>query len=67
MVNSRLKILDISVESMECPNEDPYKKEEETFSVYGGRDNQITTCTKLLNIKHKFYGFSVDLIETINK
>ena len=28
--------------------------------------NQITTRTKLLNTKYEFYGFSGDLIETIN-
>ena len=31
-----------------------------------GRDNQITTGAKLLDIKYEFYGFSGDLIETIN-
>ena len=29
-------------------------------------EDQITTCAKLLNIKYKFYGFSGELIESIN-
>ena len=29
-------------------------------------DDQIATHAKLLNIKYKFYGFSGDLIQTIN-
>ena len=37
-----------------------------TLSVYQGRDNQIATHAKSLNIKYKFYGFSGDLVETIN-
>ena len=36
------------------------------FLYIGGRDDLIATNTILLNIKHKFYGFSGDLIETIN-
>ena len=31
-----------------------------------GRDDQIATSTRLLSIKYEFYGFSGDLIETIN-
>ena len=37
-----------------------------TLSVHLGRDNQIPTCARLLNIKYEFYGFS-DLVETINQ
>ena len=36
------------------------------FLYIGGRDDLIATNAILLNIKHKFYGFSGDLIETIN-
>ena len=31
-----------------------------------GRANQLTTSAKLLDITHDSYGFSADLIETIN-
>ena len=31
-----------------------------------GRDDQITTSAKFLDIKHKSYGFSADIIEAIN-
>ena len=30
------------------------------------RDNQCNTSTKLLDITHKSYGFSANLMETIN-
>ena len=33
------------------------------FLYVSGRDDQIITSTKLLNIKYKFYGFSGDLTE----
>ena len=36
------------------------------FLYIAGRDDLIATNAILLNIKHKFYGFSGDLIETIN-
>ena len=42
------------------------KKKKITLLYIGDRDDLITTCTKLLNIKYKFYGFSGDLTETIN-
>ena len=32
----------------------------------GGKDDQIATSAKLLDIKYNFYGFSGDLIETVN-
>ena len=38
----------------------------DAFCTSLGRDAQITTCTKLLDIKYEFYGFSGDLMETIN-
>ena len=69
MVNFRLKIVnDISVESMEYLNKKKEKKKYNNFCISGkGQPNQITTCTKLLNIKYAFYVFSGDLItETIN-
>ena len=45
---------------MECLNEDAYL-------YITGRDDQIATSTRLLNIKYEFYGFviSADFIETI--
>ena len=43
------------------------QKKNMILSVHQGyRDDQIATCAKLLNIKYKFYGFSGNLIETIN-
>ena len=38
------------------------------LSVYSylGRDTYIITYAKLLKTKYQFYGFSGDLIETIN-
>ena len=43
------------------------KKKIGHFLYIGDRDNQIATQAKLLNIKYEFYGFSGDLIETINQ
>ena len=59
---------------MGCLNEDAQKKKKKKekrkkkrhFLYIRGRDEQIATRAKLLNIKYKFYGFSGDLIETIN-
>ena len=44
------------------------EKEEEcdAFCASPGRENQITTSAKLLDIKHKSYGFNGDLTEAIN-
>ena len=55
------------MESMECLNEDAKKKKNMRHFLYiTGRDDQIATSTRLLSIKYEFYGFSGDLIETIN-
>ena len=37
-----------------------------TLSEHQGRDDQIATHTKLLNIKYELYGFSGELMETIS-
>ena len=70
MVNSMMKILkgiaSISVEWMECLNVDAKKKEKDISCITGSRDNQIATSAKLVDITHECYGFSGDLIETIN-
>ena len=42
------------------------RKKYETFCTCAGRDDKITTSAKLLDITYKSYGFSADLIETIN-
>ena len=49
---------------MECLNKDTKKIGH--FLYIGDRDNQISTGAKLIDIKYNFYGFSGDLIETIN-
>ena len=36
----------------------------DTFCNIEGKDNQIATSAKLLDIIHKSYGFGSDLIET---
>ena len=55
------------MESMEYLNEDAQKKEEKAMLLYTlGSDDQITTSAKLLDIMYESYGFSRDLIETIN-
>ena len=53
------------MESMECLNEDAKKKKGQILYI-AGRDDQITTSAKLLDITHGFYGFNADLIEVIN-
>ena len=54
------------MECMECLKVDVQKKN--TDPVYlGGRDEQITTSAKLLDITHNSYGFSGVLIENINE
>ena len=55
----------IAVECMECLNDD-VKKEKGQILDIAGRDDQIAISAKLLDITHRSYGFSVDLIETIN-
>ena len=45
---------------MECLNEDAKKKKEKEQILYiTGRDDQIATSAKLLDIMHKSYRFSV--------
>ena len=58
----------ISVECIECLNEDAKKKEKKdrSYMYIMGRDDQITTIAKLLDITHESYGFNADLIEAIN-
>ena len=50
---------------MECLNKDVKKKKGQILYIRG-RDNEIITIAKLLDIAHESYGFSGDLIETIN-
>ena len=38
----------------------------DAFCTSPGRDEQITINVKLLDVIHESYGFSGDLIETIN-
>ena len=49
-----------------CLNEDAKKKKKGQILYNTGRDDQITTSVKLLDIMHKSYGFNADLIEAIN-
>ena len=59
-VDYRLKILKgISVQSMECLNEDAKKKKNISCTL-GGRDDQIATSAKLL------YRFSGDLSKPLS-
>ena len=67
MVNYMLKIpKGVPVESVECLHEDERKKKNGQILYIMGRDNQMAINVKLLVIMHKSYGFSADLIETIN-
>ena len=36
------------------------KKENDTFCTFPGREDQIATSAKLLDINHESYGFSVN-------
>ena len=63
------------MESMECLNDRGCVEEERimTLSVATSRVEtiksllaELATSTRLLNIMYRFYGFSGDLIETIN-
>ena len=55
------------MEYMECLNKDVQKKKKkEQILCIAGRDDQITTSAKLLDIMHESYGFNSDLIEAIN-
>ena len=49
---------------MEYLNKDVWK-EKRTESVHHGRDDQIATSAKLVDITHESYNFSADLIKTI--
>ena len=52
---------------MECLNEDAKKKKNKGQILYiTGRDDQIPTSAKLLDIMYKSYEFIADLIEAIN-
>ena len=42
------------------------KKKYDAFNASPDRDDQIVTSAKLLDIMHESYGFSGDLIVTIN-
>ena len=46
---------------MECLNEDAKKKKGQVLYIMG-KDDQIVTSAKLLDIMHESYGFSADLI-----
>ena len=56
------------MEFMECLNKDAQwkKGKNNTFCTSLGGDDQIATSVKLLDITYESYGFSADLIETIN-
>ena len=56
------------MESMGCLNKDAQKKKRknDAFCASPGTDDQITTSAKLLDTMYESYGFSGDLIETIN-
>ena len=49
---------------MECLNKDAKKKKKGQILYIVGRDNQIATYAKLLDIES--YGYNADLIEVIN-
>ena len=42
------------------------QKYKDGYCTLISRENQITTSTKLLNVIHKSYGFSGDLMKTLN-
>ena len=54
------------MEYMECLNEDSKKKRKRQILYTRGRDDKIVISAKLLDIMHECYGFSGDLIETID-
>ena len=69
MVHSMMKKLKgISVESTEClmRMHKRIKKKYDTFCTSLGKDDHIATSAKLLDITYESYGFSGDIIETIN-
>ena len=67
MVNSTLKVLKgISVEFMEYLYEDTKRRKRTNSVLYmAGKDDQIATIAKLLDILHGSYRFNVDQIEAI--
>ena len=42
------------------------KKKKGQILYITGRDDQLATSAKLLDITHEYYGFNGDLIEPIN-
>ena len=67
MVNSMLKNIHRNFCGMHGMSQQAYKEEKKGQILYiAGRDNHITTITKLLDITHKSYRFNADLIESIN-
>ena len=42
------------------------ERKNDAYYISPGRDDQITTSAKLQNIMYESYGFSGDLVETIN-
>ena len=65
IVISRLKNLlnGVSIEFMECVNEDGKKKRK--GPVYQGRAVIISTSSNLLDTKYEFYEFNIDLRDFI--
>ena len=59
---------DITVESMDVLTRMCRRKKEKNNAscISSGRDDQITTSAKLLDITYKSYGLCADLVETIN-
>ena len=58
----------ICMESMECLNQDVQNKKQKVWHILCivGRDDQITTHAKLLDIMYNSYGFNANPIDTIN-
>ena len=66
MVNSTLKNTQrYFCGCMECFNNYELKKKGQILCI-AGRDHQIATGAKFLDIMHESYGFSAHLIETMN-
>ena len=42
------------------------KRKDDAFCTSLDKDNQTAPCAKMLDITYKSYGFSTNLIETIN-
>ena len=56
------------MECIECLNKNAKRKikKDEFCTSCMAMDDQVATSAKLLDITHKYYSFSADLIETIN-